>query len=219
MKLSVSGRQKQKSRSRKFTALTFCALSFLASDLAVADQIYDPSKIAMTPLNQGWSVGVHWGQNIDNNVRTLSAFNPFAWDVKDYQLVSLGLRKKIFDYDKYFSGYAELNVSHIFKTENYNEIFFTPTVSWNYFPWDHVVDTTASIGVGLSYTSIESELDNSGKKLMASVIIELEMMLPEQRDWSVFGRIHHRSTAGIFAKQGGSNFPSIGLRYHLNGSN
>ncbi len=109
-----------------------------------------------------------------------------------------------------------LNFTRIFGDEDYSEVFFTPTISWNYFPWDNVVDTTAAIGVGLSYTSIESNLDNSGKNLLASMIFELEFKLPEYEKVSMFTRIHHRSTAGIFAEGGGSNFYAIGLRYNFN---
>ena len=109
-----------------------------------------------------------------------------------------------------------INFTRIFGDEDYSEVFFTPTISWNYFPWDNVVDTTAAIGVGLSYTSIESNLDNSGKNLLASMIFELEFKLPEYEKVSMFTRIHHRSTAGIFAEGGGSNFYAIGLRYNFN---
>ena len=101
--------------------------------------------------------------------------------------------------------------------EDYAEFFVTPTVSWDYFPWDDYVDTSASVGVGLSYTTTESSLDGSDEKLMASMIFELEFTVPEEERWSFYTRLHHRSSAyGTFSDGGGSNFPSIGLRFHLN---
>jgi len=191
-------------------------LSLVAVDTALAQRAVKADKLKPVPWSQGWSVGLHWAQGIKNSVRTLGAFNPLGIGYIDYNLVSLGLRKKVADYGKYFSLYSELNVSRIYGDENYSEVFFTPTVSWDYFPWDNVVDTSASVGVGLSYTSIESTLDNSGTKLLASMIFELEFTIPKYERFPLFVRIHHRSTAGIFADEGGSNFHAIGLRYNLN---
>jgi len=191
-------------------------LSLTSTSTAFAEENFVNVQVKATPWSQGWSVGLHLGRAIDKSVRTLGAFNPLAVGFVDYNLISLGVRKKLADYGPYFSLYSELNISRIFGDEEYNEVFFTPTVSWNFFPWDNVVDTTASIGVGLSYTSIESNLDNAGKNLLASMIFELEFKLPEYEKVALFTRIHHRSTAGIFAKEGGSNFYAIGLRYNFN---
>jgi hypothetical protein len=159
---------------------------------------------------------MHRGQAIKNSVRTLGAFNPGTINYRSENLISLGLRKKMASYGQYFSLHSELNVSRIYGKEDYSEVFLTPTISWDYFPWDATLDTSASVGVGLSYTSIASNLDRSGKKLMASMIFELEFKLPQHEHLSLFTRIHHRSTAGIFANGGGSNFHAVGLRYYLN---
>ena len=203
--------------AKAIKAIAFSGLlSLAATYAALAEENYVNVQVKATPWSQGWSVGLHLGRAIDKSVRTLGAFNPLAVGYTDYGLVSLGVRKRLADYGPYFSLYSELNISRIFGDEEYSEVFFTPTVSWNLFPWDNVVDTSASIGVGLSYTSIESNLDNSGKNLMASMIFELEFKLPEYEKLSLFTRIHHRSTAGIFANGGGSNFYAVGLRYNFN---
>ncbi len=191
-------------------------LCLAAANTAFAEEKFVDVQLKATPWSQGWSVGVHVGRVIDKSVRTLGAFNPFTVGFDNYGLISLGVRKKLADYGPYFSLYSELNISRIFGDEDYSEVFFTPTVSWNYFPWDNIVDTSASIGVGLSYTSIESNLDNSGTNLLASMIFELEFELPKYEKVSLFTRIHHRSTAGIFADSGGSNFYAVGLRYNFN---
>jgi len=191
-------------------------LSLITVNTAIAQKTLKGDRLKAVPWSQGWSVGVHWAQGIKNSVRTLGVFNPWGIGYLDYNLISLGLRKKVAEYGKYYSFYSELNFSRIYGDENYSEVFFTPTVSWDYFPWDNVLDTSASIGAGLSYTSIASRFDNSGKKLMASVIIELEFTLPKYERFPLFVRIHHRSTAGIFADEGGSNLHAIGLRYKFN---
>lgn len=198
------------------TALFTALLTLIAANSVTAEEKFNDAHLKFVPWSQGWSVGMHWGQAIKNSVRTLGAINPAAIGYDDYNLISLGLRKRIAYYDHYFSIYSELNATRIYGDEHYSEVFLTPAISWDYFPWDDVLDTSASVGVGISYTSRKSALDNSGKKLMASMIFELEFKLPGHDRLSLFTRIHHRSTAGIFASSGGSNFHAIGLRYSFN---
>ncbi|GED23419.1 hypothetical protein [Halomonas halmophila] len=173
--------------------------------------------ISVTPWGEGWALGGHAGQAIHETVKSGEAFNPFAWESRDYYIASVGLQKELVDFGGYSKLYTEANVSYIFGDEDYFESFITPSLSWEPFPWDDSVDTTAYLGVGLSYTTEESQLDDSGEKLMASMIFELEAQPDAWGPWSVYGRLHHRSSAfGFFSDQeGGSNIPSLGVRYHF----
>jgi|GEM_PF-5180354 len=202
----------------KVIAVCFIGLlNVFALGSVVAGEKLLTEDLNIPALSEGWSVGVHWGHAIENTVESLEAFQPYEWDFLDYQVISVGFRKKILSYDKYFSIYTELNSSYIYGDEDYAEFFVTPTVSWDLFPWDDYIDTSASVGVGLSYTTKEADLDESGEKLMASMIFELEFAVPEDERWSFYTRLHHRSSAyGTFSDGGGSNFPSIGLRFRLN---
>lgn len=192
-------------------------LGIFATNCATADETIKNDGINIVPWSEGWSVGAHWGRAVDNTVESFEAFQPTKWESLDYSVISFGGRKKILNVDKYFSIYTEINASYIYGDEDYGEIFITPTISWDLFPWDDYLDTSASVGVGISYTSTESELDDSNEKFMASMIFEVEVTLPEDKGWSVYTRLHHRSSAyGTFSDGGGSNFPSIGLRYHFN---
>lgn len=187
------------------------ALGVGASGTAWADEV------SVTPWGQGWALGGHAGQAVHETVKSGEAFNPFVWDFRDYYIVSTGLQKELVDFWGYSKLYAEANVSYIFGDEHYFETFLTPSISWEPFPWDDVLDTTAYLGVGVSYTSETSRLDDSGENWMASMIFELEVQPDSWGPWSLYGRLHHRSTAyGTFGDDGGgSNIPSLGVRYHF----
>lgn len=179
--------------------------------------VVSANELSVTPWEQGWALGGHAGQAVHETVKSGEAFNPFVWDFMDYYIVSTGLQKELVDFWGYSKLYTEANVSYIFGDEHYFETFLTPSISWEPFPWDDVLDTTAYLGVGISYTSETSRLDHSGEHWMASMIFELEVQPDSWGPWSLYGRIHHRSTAyGTFGDDGGgSNIPSLGVRYHF----
>ncbi|MDN3526604.1 hypothetical protein QWY79_15135 [Halomonas sabkhae] len=195
------------------------AAGVLASTTVVADQgarYGDPYTLSLIDTDEGWAWGGHAGQAIYETVKSGEAFDPFAWQFKDYKIVSTGLQKELVDLWGYSKIYAEANVSYIWGNEEYYEAFLTPSISWEHFMWDDTIDTTAYVGVGMSYTSEASKLDDSGKRWMVSMIFELEGQPAAWGPWSIYGRLHHRSTAGIINDgDGGSNIPSLGVRYHF----
>lgn len=192
------------------------ALAMLAAGPAYS--WYVPADEYHAPAN-GWAVGVHSGRAIKESLRTGEAFLPTEWEFKDYYVTSIGLRKEVWQLWRHSRIFTEMNLSWISGDEEYAEAFVTPTITWDTFPWDHVVDTTAALGVGLSYTSKTTELDEIDQRWMASMIVELEMQPASWDSWSMYTRIHHRSNAGgVFGDETdakGSNFPSLGLRYHF----
>lgn len=170
-------------------------------------------------MNEGWALGVHTGRAVEQSMRTGEVFLPYEWDFKDYYVTSVGLRKEIVQLWQHSRLFTEVNLSWISGDEEYAEMFLTPTITWDTFPWDHAVDTTFAIGVGLSYTTRSTRIDDAGQRWMASIIVELDMQPASWESWSVFTRIHHRSNAyGLFSEEKddrGSNFPSLGVRYHF----
>jgi hypothetical protein len=87
---------------------------------------------------------------------------------------------------------------------------------WRRFPWDGTVDTSAAFGLGLSLASetprLEVEQEGQSSPVMAYWMIEAEVAAPDA-PWSLFGRLHHRSTAyGLFGEEGGLNALVAGAR-------
>lgn len=197
-------------------AASLVALAMLAAGPAYS--WYVPADEYHAPAN-GWSFGVHAGRSIDNSVHTGEAFLPWSWEFEDYYLTSAGLRKEVARLWRHSRLLAEADLAWVGGDEEYAEAALTPMITWDTFPWDHTVDTTLAVGAGLSYSSKTTDIDTIDQRWMASMIFELEMQPASWASWSVYTRIHHRSNAfGLFgdeSSQTGSNFPSLGLRYHF----
>jgi len=92
---------------------------------------------------------------------------------------------------------------------------------WLHFPWNRHVRTTFAIGDGVSYASkvpqleLASHTNEGATQLLNYLLLEWTLGLPEQPDWDLSLRIHHRS--GIFGLydgvDGGSNVLAAGLKF------
>lgn len=93
-------------------------------------------------------------------------------------------------------------------------------VRWHQLPWSETLNSTAAIGLGVSYASsvprAEATIINSGsEKLLTYWHLELTLG-PPKADWQASLRMHHRSTAyGLFGSNGGSNAVTLGVRYEF----
>lgn len=179
----------------------------------------EPAAAGQADARSSWSIGAHFGRAVKQSINTGEVFMPSTWESEGYSLASLGVRKLTARPWAHSRIFTELNVSRISGKETYGEIFLTPTITWDSFPWDHRWDTTLGLGAGLSYTTTAAEVDDTGQRWMASMIVELEVQPAVWLDWSAFTRLHHRSSAfGTFSDESGfqgSNFPSLGVRYHF----
>jgi len=95
------------------------------------------------------------------------------------------------------------------------------TLRWLPFFWDKYLDTSFAFGNGLSYATSDPELEiregdeNETSQLLYYILVELAFSLPQQPQWDLFVRIHHRSSVfgAIDNITTGSNFVGLGLRY------
>lgn len=201
---------------RKAGSVMGVTLSMLAAGPAWS--WHDSASHYRSP-DRGWALGVHTGRSVEESVHTGEVFVPFEWEFEDYYLTSVGLRKTMGRLWQHSRLFTEMNLAWVSGDEEYAEAALTPGITWDTFPWDSALDTTLAFGVGLSYSSKTTEIDTIDQRWMASMIFELEMQPAAWKSWSVYSRIHHRSNAfGLFgdeSSQKGSNFPSIGVRYHF----
>lgn len=94
---------------------------------------------------------------------------------------------------------------------------------WSDWPWDGLIHTSFAVGSGLSYATEVPYLERTGKpgpdatKLLLYLALEFEAVPATAENWSIFGRIHHRS--GVFGTfngvHGGSDHVGIGVRWYL----
>jgi hypothetical protein len=97
------------------------------------------------------------------------------------------------------------------------------TLRWLPFPWDRWLDTSFAVGNGLSYASTVPPLEvrdgqeGRSSRLMYYILVEMEFSLSKRKDWSVFVRVHHRSSVfGLFeGLNTSSNFAGLGLRHRF----
>ena len=109
--------------------------------------------------------------------------------------------------------------------QNHWEFNAAYLLRWMTFPWDHRIDTRFAVGAGVSWATeipfIEPRAKELGEEESAQwlgyVAVEIELAPPGESAWSGFIRLHHRSDAfGLFHdKRGGSNFITLGTRYHF----
>lgn len=90
---------------------------------------------------------------------------------------------------------------------------------WETFPWDHELDTSFSVGEGLSWANEVPDLEAKGNRgsaqLLNYLLFEVAVSPWERKRWEGFFRIHHRSGvfgtfSGVF---GASNFLGFGIRF------
>ena len=109
---------------------------------------------------------------------------------------------------------------HTGPVQHHWEINGLGTMRWLTFPWDRYVDTSAAMGLGVSYATdmpeFEVQAHDTSNQWLAYILVELTAGLPSIPKWQLVLRIHHRSAAyGLFEDnlKGGSNGVGMGINY------
>lgn len=100
------------------------------------------------------------------------------------------------------------------------EAALAPVLRWSGFPWNQTLQTDLRLGpLGLSYTSEVSPLERGpqgqGSQWLNFLMLELALSKPQQRDWEVFMRLHHRCAVYDLINNYGANgedFLAFGYR-------
>ena len=107
-----------------------------------------------------------------------------------------------------------------FGRDNVNEYALSFVSRWNDFPWNGVIATTFSFGLGPSYTDTILPIERDKgitTKVLNQADLEFAFALPERPRNQVFFRIEHRSGVfGLIDGAGdGSNYLTLGYRRHF----
>jgi hypothetical protein len=171
--------------------------------------------------DDGYFLSLYGGQVSDTQ---FNAIVRGILDYRNYYLVALALGKEIGVYrDKVGIELEGQVVKHIHGSEHWE---FNPllTLRWLNFPWDDTLDTSFAWGNGLSYATeppeFETKESSHGERtsqVLYYFMVEWVAGFPKIPRWSVFSRIHHRSSVfGIFdGLLAGSNYVTFGIRYHF----
>jgi hypothetical protein len=141
-------------------------------------------------------------------------------DFKDSYTAALAVSYQFVDWGPHIRWELEAQMLKHFGEQEHVEFASTINARWITFPWNRYLETSVSIGGGLSVTSEVPELEkrdpnnSDAATLLHYLLIEAAIGLPGS-DWSLVGRVHHRS--GIFGlfSHSGSNVLSVGLRYRF----
>ena len=141
-------------------------------------------------------------------------------DFKDSYTAGLAVSYQFVDWGPHIRWELEGQMLKHFGEQEHVELASSINARWITFPWNRSLETSVAFGGGLSVTSEVPVLekrdpDNSNAAtLLHYLLIEAAVGLPKS-NWSLVGRVHHRS--GIFGlfSHSGSNVLSLGVRYRF----
>lgn len=144
----------------------------------------------------------------------------FQTEFEDSWFVGAGVGKTLATLTPDMTLEAEGNILKHMGKQHHWEAAAAPMVRWHTFPWNDTVATTAAIGLGLSYAThlpvIEQEKNGKSNTLLVFLPVEVTVAPEPDSAWAGVLRIHHRSGAwGVVGPRGGSNFATVGVRYHF----
>ena len=139
-------------------------------------------------------------------------------DFKDSYTAGLSVSYQFVDWGKHMRWELEGQMLKHFGEQEHVEFAGSINVRWITFPWNRYLDTSVAFGGGLSVASEVPVLEkrdpenSAAAALLHYLVMEAAVGLPNS-NWSLVGRVHHRS--GIFGlfSHSGSNVLAIGVRY------
>ncbi|MEJ2661506.1 MAG: hypothetical protein P8Z73_12390 [Desulfobacteraceae bacterium] len=165
-----------------------------------------------------WFASVYAGQYSNTALNEIIRLNT---DFERSQVYVLSLGKELGIYKDVLGYEIEGQVAWHSGMQHHEEVNCAFTLRWLPFFWDKYLDTSFAFGNGLSFATADPELEiregdeNKTNALLWYILVETAFSLPQQPQWSLFVRIHHRSSVfGLIDNiTTGSNFVGLGLRY------
>jgi len=163
----------------------------------------------------GWSVSLYGGRACYDNLSDIF----YDTEYVDSYLAALIIGKELANYKHYLRLEGEGQVAKHWGEQDHFEFNALFVLRWLPFPWDRYLDTSFAVGEGLSYATddpeIEVEKHDHTARLLNYLMFELAVVVPHRPQWTLFGRVHHRSGVfGLFdGVSGGSNVVGAGVRY------
>jgi len=198
-----------------FCTIRSCRVFCFVSTVLMLLTTFDDHVLAAERL----FMGLYGGQATSSSIKEIYTLEA---ETADSSIAAFFLGKEMGSYGNFFSSEMEGQIVKHTGDQDHWEFNGVFTLRWLPFPWDNTIDTSLAVGLGLSYATekplIEVEKNEESDELLAYLMIELDFDLPEQSNWSIFGRLHHRSGAwGVFdGVHGGSNILCAGLKYTFN---
>lgn len=146
---------------------------------------------------------------------------PWDWDYGDINFASLTFARKVADYGRFLSFEPEVGAGRRFGDADEYEFWGALYMRWNPFFWDHIVDTSVAVSIGVSWATDsnpeeENRVDSKNISFLHYFSPEITLAPPGESSYSFVIRLHHRSGAGgLFGESGGFQYLMFGLRAHF----
>jgi hypothetical protein len=114
----------------------------------------------------------------------------------------------------------EVGSSFHFGAETFASAHAYLVTRWIWFPWNHLLMTTFAVGTGPSIATKKSKYESEkgeASYYKNGFMMEFTFGLPEEPDWMLQARIHHRSSIfGVISKAGTpSDYLTIGIKHRF----
>jgi len=166
-----------------------------------------------------WALAGYAGLGTEGGIEDLPLFDA---QFNAAYIVAIEPSLQILNLYDWISVEAAVNLAQYFNRQTNTEANAFLIFRWLKFPWDRWLDTSFTVGEGISYATPVGSVEKRRSPEVTSnflnyLMFELEVAPPDAEHWSGFMRIHHRS--GVFSLyndvSNGSNFLVWGLRYRF----
>ena len=202
-----------------------------ASELPPVAQPAHKSSVApaLQPARPAeWAVTVMGGVLNQANFSGV-LFSPWTSSFDDTQLLSGTVSKRVYEFSQdsllgpYWFIDWEVGAGQRFGNSTASEFWTALYLKYDGFFWSDTLYMTAGVSTGVNYATSISDLEvkksgnDTGTKLLHYFSPEITFADPDNKDFEIVTRLHHRSGVfGLFdGVDGGSTFLSIGFRQHF----
>ena len=190
-------------------ALVLVLSSLLAAGKAAASE------------DRQWSLTLYGGTLVNADLGEI--ITEFPPETEDAQLFALALAREFATFGPHLRWEVEGQIVKHLGTQHHWEFNPLVVLRWITFPWDRWADTSAAVGLGVSYATEVPEIEarrhpNTGsERFLAYLMTELSVGIPGAPAFSLVARVHHRSGAwGLFSGvNGASNALALGIKYRF----
>lgn len=161
-----------------------------------------------------WSAAAFVGQFDDSRFLDILALD--GGDLRSSYIGGAVLGRLLGHWPAPVAWEAEAQIYHHWGLQSLWEANLGIAARWTRFPWDRWLDTSVSLGQGVSHASQRPPLEDETRNLLHYMHFEIAVQVPGSERVSLAGRLHHRSGGfGTYGVTGGSNFLALGIRYRF----
>lgn len=127
---------------------------------------------------------------------------PWNYDYEDSFLLSAAASRRVLTVGEWASAELEAGIGQRFGDMHATELWGAIYLRWHAFPWNNYIKTTVAISTGLNYATTIDERERvrddalKGSRLLHYLSPEVTFALPDQENWELVFRMHHRSGGG-----------------------